>query len=276
MTVVRAEVLGVCMGVRRALSIVETTLAENPGTPVHTLGPLIHNPRTVEDLRRRGAVPVDGLMDVRGGIVVIRAHGVGPETLREIAARGLRLVDATCPHVLRVQRIVADGAARGCLAVIAGDAGHGEVQGIRAHAGRSVVVASVEEARAAELSAPALVVGQTTLPNKDYREIVAALKERDPQIEVHDTSCALTETRQESLKRLASQVDALLVIGGMESANTRWLHRTAQQTGKPAWHVEGVADIPAEVRRFASVGISAGASTPDAIIAEVEAALRAL
>jgi len=273
--VIRADVLGVCHGVRRALAIVEETLAAHPGEPIHTLGPLIHNPRTVEDLRRRGVVPADGLREIRDGIVVIRAHGVGPETLREIAARGLRLVDATCPHVRRVQQIVAEGAARGCLTVIAGDAEHGEVKGIRAYAGRSVVVASVGEARAAALSAPALVVSQTTFRSSDYGEIAAVLRDRDPAIEVFDTSCALTETRQESLRRLASRVDALLVIGGKGSANTRWLHQTALQTGRPAWHVEGAEDIPVEAFRFSTVGISAGASTPDAVIDEVENALAA-
>jgi 4-hydroxy-3-methylbut-2-en-1-yl diphosphate reductase len=274
--VIRADVLGVCMGVRRALTIVEETLAGNPGTPIHTLGPLIHNPRTVEDLRRRGVVPVDRLDEVRGGIVVIRAHGVGPETLREIAARGLRVVDATCSHVLRVQRIVAEHAAKGYFALIAGDAGHGEVKGIRAYAGRSAVVSTAAEARAVDLSSPALVVSQTTFRRQDYREIVAVLKEREPTIAVFDTSCALTETRQDSLRRLADRVDALLVIGGRESANTRWLHQTALQTGKPAWHIEGAGEIPAEIARYASVGISAGASTPDAIIAEVERALATL
>ncbi len=275
MIVKRADTLGVCMGVRRALAIVERALAENPGVPIYTLGPLIHNTRVVEEFRRRGVVPIEDVSGVRRGIVVIRAHGIGPRQREECERAGLRLIDATCPHVLKVHEIVRQHAARGFNAIIVGDADHGEVKGIRGYAGGSSVIASIAEARTVELPPRCIVVGQTTFKKAEYERICHILKLRKPDIVVFDTSCAATETRQESLLALAKEVDAILVVGGRHSANTCWLLQTALLTGRPSWHIEGAAEIPAEVSSYPIVGISAGASTPDAVIQEVEEALRA-
>lgn len=276
MTVVRADTLGVCRGVSRALEMVERTLEENPGTPIFTLGPLIHNPRVVEEFRARGVVPVKDVGEIDRGIVVIRSHGIGPEETRRVRESGLTCVDATCPHVRRAQRTVREHSARGYAAIIVGDAGHGEVQGIRGYADRSFVIDSAAQARSMEIPPRAIVVCQTTFDRTRYREICAVLRERSPDILVFDTGCSATEKRRESVAALAARVDAIVVIGGKQSANTRWLYQAALSTGRPAWHVEGADDIPAEVSRHERVGLSAGASTPESIIDEVEKALLAM
>lgn len=276
MIVLRADTLGVCRGVRRALAIVEQAIAENPGVPIYTLGPLIHNPRVVEEFRSRGVVPIENISQAREGIVIVSAHGIGPGLVEECGERGVRVIDATCPDVRRIQRMVREYAAGGCHVLIVGDANHREVIGIRGWAAGSSVIASVEEAERVELPAECIVVGQTTFKRAEYRAICEVIERRLPGITVFDTSCASTETRQRSLLSLAERVEALLVVGGRESANTRWLYQTALQTGKPSWHIEGAAEIPGELSRFGSVGISAGASTPDEVIDEVEESILAL
>ncbi len=276
MIVVRAETLGVCRGVSRALEMVERTLAETPGVPIFTLGPLIHNPRGVEEFRARGVVPVKDVAEVERGIVVIRSHGIGPEETRRVMESGLTCVDATCPHVRRAQRTVREHSAKGYAAIIVGDAGHGEVQGIRGYADVSFVIDSTAQARSLEIPPKAIVVCQTTFDRTRYNEICAILQKRSPDILVFDTGCSATEKRRESVASLAGRVDAIVVIGGKQSANTRWLYQAALSAGKPAWHVEGAHDIPAEISRYERVGISAGASTPESIIDEVEKALLAM
>lgn len=273
MIVIRAATLGTCRGVQRALAIVEHTLAEHPGEPVYTLGPLIHNPRVVEEYRRRGAVPVASLSDVERGIVVIRAHGIGPDERRRCGREGVTCVDATCPDVLRVQELVRDHAARGVGVVVVGDPSHVEVRAVRGYAPDSVVVSTESEAEAVTFPGPCIAVGQTTFPRDRYLRIAEVLRRCIPGLEVHETSCPATERRQQSLVELARKVEAIVVVGGKESANTRWLHQVAIATGRPAWHVEGADDLPPDIGAFSTVGISAGASTPESIIAEVEAAL---
>ncbi len=243
---------------------------------MYTLGPLIHNPRVVEEYRRRGVVAVAGLSEVGRGIVIIRAHGIGPEERRECTREGVTCVDATCPDVLRVQDLVRDHAARGFGVVVVGDPAHVEVRGIRGYAPGSVVVSSEDAAEAVTLSGPCIAVGQTTFPRDRFLRIAEILRRRIPGLDVHETSCPATERRQQSLVDLARRVEAIVVVGGRDSANTRWLHQVAVGTGRPAWHVEGAVDLPPDIGRFRTVGISAGASTPESLIAEVEAALAAL
>jgi 4-hydroxy-3-methylbut-2-enyl diphosphate reductase len=276
MIVKRAETLGVCKGVRRALNIVERALGQKHDGSLHTLGPLIHNPRVVEDFRVRGVSIVDDISRIRGGTVIVSAHGIGPKGREQCRRAGIHMIDATCPDVRRVQRLVAARSTSGAHILIVGDAAHREVQGIRGFAASSSVIATEDEARTVELPAACTVVSQTTFRRTEYEAICGILTRRKPDIEVLDTSCSATETRQKSLIELSRSVDALLIIGGKQSANTKWLFATALQTGKPCWHIEGAEEIPEEVSRYLSVGISAGASTPDFIVDEVERCLLAL
>jgi 4-hydroxy-3-methylbut-2-enyl diphosphate reductase len=274
MKVIRADSLGMCSGVRRALRMVEQALAEHPGTPVYTLGPLVHNARLVKDLSEKGVRPIELPLGAREGILVIRSHGIAPAARLECEGSGLRCIDATCPKVRRIHEAVLAHAAKGFGVLVAGEPGHPEVEGILGHARGARVVADLDDARSVPLDGPMLVVGQTTLARDAYAAICGVLRARKSGILVMESICEATESRRESLRRLAESVDALLVIGSAHSANTRWLFNAARATGRPAWQIEGVAEIPPGISAFEVVGLSAGASTPDILIDEVEAALR--
>jgi 4-hydroxy-3-methylbut-2-en-1-yl diphosphate reductase len=293
MTVKRAAVLGRCMGVRRAVELAQDT-ARREARPaeggldgrrpiVYTLGPLIHNPQAVKELADEGVVALseaelelrdaDGVPKVAGKAVVIRAHGVPPQLRERLAALGARVVDATCPRVLASQRRARDFALRGYTVVIAGDLGHGEVTGIAGYAPGSVVVGGPDEARSIELHAPVALIAQTTIKREEYEAIRDALAERFPGLEVVDSICPCTGERLAALEELAAEVDAIVVVGGRNSANTARLHSSALGLGKAAWLVETAAELPPEAFAYERVGITAGASTPESLIDEVEARL---
>ena len=276
MKVLRASVLGRCMGVRRAVGIAQETARREGGREVYTIGPLIHNPQAVAELAREGVVAIsESELDGRisGAAVVVRAHGVPPSMAERLEALGARVVDATCPRVLASQRKARDFHLRGFSVAIAGDAGHGEVLGIAGYAPGAVVVGGPEEARAAVLEPPVALIAQTTIRREEYEAIRDALAERFPDLAVVDSICPCTAERLESLARLAEEVDAVVVVGGRNSANTARLLAAARDRGKPAWLVETSAELPAEVFGYGRVGLTAGASTPESLIDEVEAGL---
>jgi 4-hydroxy-3-methylbut-2-enyl diphosphate reductase len=281
-TVKRAAVLGRCMGVRRAVGLAQDTAARERGV-VYTLGPLIHNPQAVEELAEQGIIALseselesrdaDGASRVAGKTVVIRAHGVPPGLRGRLLSLGARIVDATCPRVLASQARARDFALRGYSVVIAGDAGHGEVTGIAGYAPGAVVVGGPEEARAARLAPPVALIAQTTIKREEYEAIRDALVLRFPGLEVIDSICPCTAERLGALEALAAEVDAIVVVGGRNSANTARLHSSALALGKAAWLVETAAELPKEAFGYGRIGLTAGASTPESLIDEVEAAL---
>jgi 4-hydroxy-3-methylbut-2-enyl diphosphate reductase len=277
MTVIRAAVMGRCMGVRRAESLaLEAAARRSAALPVLTLGPLIHNPQAVAELEARGIVAVSEARleaEARGRTVVIRAHGVPPAMRARLEELGAEVVDATCPRVLASQRKAHDLAERGFTVIIAGDKDHGEVAGIAGCAPGSLVVASAEEAARVETPGPAALIAQTTMSSEEYLAIRAELERRIPDLLVVDSICPATEERRRSLSELAAKVEAIVVVGGRNSANTSRLHAAALAMGKPAWHVETAADLADEVFSFERVGLTAGASTPESLVDEVERAL---
>ncbi|HET7838140.1 MAG TPA: 4-hydroxy-3-methylbut-2-enyl diphosphate reductase [Rectinemataceae bacterium] len=277
MIVKRAEVLGRCMGVRRAVDLAMATADSDPSRPVYTLGPLIHNPQAVAELEARGVIALassDIDERVRGKSVVIRAHGVPPLLRSRLEELGARVVDATCPRVIASQRKARDYAAKGWKVIIAGDRDHGEVAGIAGYASAGwAVVGSSAEAEALELEGKAVVIAQTTIKTEEYKAICEVIARRFQAVELVDSICPATEDRQRALGRLAAETDALVVVGGRNSANTSRLFTTALALGKPAWHVETAAELPEEVFAYTRVGVTAGASTPESLVAEVEAAL---
>ena len=278
MTVKRAAVLGRCMGVRRAVDLALETAAAEDGKPVYTLGPLIHNPQAVAELAAKGVTPLsEAELDgrVAGRAVVVRAHGVPPSARARLEELGARIVDATCPRVLLSQRRARDFSERGYRVVIAGDRDHGEVTGIAGYAPGALVVGSPEEAAAVPGGGRLALIAQTTIKEEEYAAIREVLAKRFPLLEVVDSICPATEERRRALAELAEDCDAIVVVGGRNSANTARLHGTALALGKPAWLVETAAELPAEVFAFARVGVTAGASTPDGLVAEVEEALLA-
>lgn len=282
MKVIRAGVLGFCMGVRRAVDLACAEAAHAAGSgKVFTLGPLIHNPRVLEELERQGVGFLENLpADLSGISVIIRAHGVSPITEQEIHSRGGRVVDATCPRVKAGQLKAGSLERAGYRLFLAGEAGHAEVLGIKGYAPGCFVVGNAGEARAAaaglrvtEPDARTALIGQTTIRAEEYRSVADTIKEYFPRLEVVESICAATRDRQDSLRSLLDQVDAVVIAGGKESANTRRLFAIAEQREKPCVLAEAAGDIPAAFAAFQTVGLCAGASTPDSVIDEIEAAL---
>jgi 4-hydroxy-3-methylbut-2-enyl diphosphate reductase len=291
MRVIRARVLGFCMGVRRAVDMAEA-LGDRGG---RTLGPLIHNPRVLRTLRERGIEVLDEEAlppDLGGLTVILRAHGVSPGREQELRRRHAVLVDATCPRVKKNQIRARSLAAAGYALFIAGEKRHGEVAGLRGYAPRGRVVAdpaeAAEAARALFREQPAAevaLIGQTTISAAEYRAIGDAIRTLFPRLEVVDSICPATRERQDALGELCGLAEALVVAGGRASSNTRRLVDIARSRGKPAWLVESATELgdpgdpaspAAALARYRTIGLSAGASTPDSDITEIEAALAGL
>ncbi|MDR1030979.1 MAG: 4-hydroxy-3-methylbut-2-enyl diphosphate reductase [Treponema sp.] len=283
MRLIKAEVLGYCMGVRRAVSLATEALKAAAGVhPVYTVGPLIHNPQVLEQFRCQGLEVLDETEypEDSSPVLIIRAHGISPQIETSLACRGARLVDATCPIVKKSQ-IQARSlvAAEYCL-FLAGEQHHGEVIGIQGYAPACLVIANPGEAKeAAENlyhrtpSAKTALLGQTTIAPDEYQCIAQAIQVYFPHLEIIDSICKATRDRQQALIKLCTQVDALLVVGGKESANTRRLLAIAQTQGKKAWLVEATSEIPPEIRAYPTIGLAAGASTPDELIDAIALAL---
>jgi len=283
MTIIKADVLGMCMGVRRAESLARDAArrGRNSGRRVFTFGPLIHNPQAVEELRKEGVTALDpegfasGSHDaeVRGSIVVIRAHGAPPEAMEQLARIGAEIVDATCPRVLKSQNKAKILSEEGWKVVIAGDVAHGEVAGILGHAPMAMVVENADqaaEAAAGLIDRKVALIAQTTMKESEFEAIAAEFRKRCPRFLALSTLCPSTLDRQKALVKLAQLVDAIVVVGGKNSANTRRLAIAAAESGKPCWHVETEDELPQEIFSYGKVGLTAGASTPDFIVERVE------
>ena len=277
MNVIRARVLGFCMGVRRAVDLAYAQTGR-----AYTLGPLIHNPRVLEDLKCRGVETFDESTlpeNLDNVSVIIRAHGVSPQTEADLRHRGATVVDATCPKVKESQLKAAALAKAGYRLFLAGEEFHAEITGIRSYAGPAcyAVAGSAAEAEriAAKLhgedpGARTALIGQTTISAEEYQAIAGAIARFFPNLEITQTICAATRERQSSLRELLDKVDAVVIAGGKESANTRHLLAIAEASGKPCAFVETDADIPPAFFCFETVGLAAGASTPDSTIDAIE------
>ena len=274
MEVKLAATAGFCMGVKRAMDKA-LTVAQQGSRPTYTHGPLIHNPQAIEQLAAKGIHDFEECPNAPEGVVVIRAHGV-PEAVKDsLLARGMDVVDGTCPHVLASQRHIARYAAKGYAIVIAGDKDHAEVEGLKSRAGpRCIVVSTPAEAEAADLQEPACLIAQTTFNEATYGQIATVLRGRLKGIEVVHSICRATQRRQEEALRLAQEVEAMVVVGGRQSANTQRLAEISRSTGKPTFLVETAADLDVkELSHFRVVGLTAGASTPSWVTLSVLQAL---
>jgi 4-hydroxy-3-methylbut-2-enyl diphosphate reductase len=262
---------GVCFGVQRALRLAEEALGR--GEPVYCLGPLIHNPQEMQRLSKRGFCVIESLDEAgAAGILLVRSHGLGPDVVEQARARGLGIVDATCPLVRRVQTLAVELAEQGCRVIVAGEAAHPEVRAILGHAPSASVVGSVEDLAALDLGGRVALVAQTTFSPERFREMAAAMMGRDlPEVRVVDTICAATVDRQRAAAQLAERVDVMIVLGGRNSANTNRLAERCRAHGVETYHLEHAGEVqPEHLRGRRRVGIAAGASTPHWII---EAAL---
>ncbi len=278
MNVVLAENAGACYGVQRALDMAHDA-AEGSG-PVHTLGQLIHNPGVVAELDAVGVHVAAAPEDVSAGTVIIRSHGVTPDVHESLAGRGLNVVDATCPHVARAQRAAAELANGGCRVIVVGEEGHPEVEGLRAYAkreGTKVDVVPSPDAVPTDLRAPIGIVVQTTQRRENLDAVVEAVRAQGIEPIVKRTICSATRLRQDAAADLAGQVDAMVVIGGRNSSNTTRLAEICEAACPRAFHIESADEIdPAWFEGCETIGVTAGASTPENQISAVVQFLKAL
>lgn len=282
--IIRADIMGYCMGVRRAVEAAEQALLDNPRRPVYTYGPLIHNPSALSRLAAAGVVIVggDGGDDAaplpssfEGASVIIRAHGIPPLQREELVKRKAQIVDATCPRVLLSQKKALSYHEKGYAIILAGDKDHGEITGIAGYAPFCIVLENREDAeKLAFYPEKAVLISQTTIKQSEYDDIADVLSKHIPDLTVLNTICPATQERQKALEELSGQVEGIIVIGGKNSANTKRLYTTALLLAGRAWHIETPEEIPPEAFLLSRIGITAGASTPDEVIDAVEQALQ--
>ena len=258
------------MGVRRAVELA----LDAPGKhaePIYTYGPLIHNPQVLGLFAEKGISVLKSIPERGHGTVLVRAHGVPPADKKRLGDAGFQVVDATCPRVIRVQTIIRVHARKGFATIIIGDRDHPEVVGLVGYAGDvGYVVSSMAELDALPPFEKAIIVAQTTQNLRFYDQVKAWAAEKFPHYKTFDTICDSTEKRQAEVKRLAGRVDAVVVVGGKESGNTKRLAEIAAETGKPAFHIETEAELEGcRLDGVGQIGITAGASTPNWIIKRV-------
>lgn len=269
MKVILAETLGFCGGVRRAVDKIYKTLDETSGDKVYMEGPIIHNNSVIRDLESKGVSLLGDIDDLSDKKVVIRAHGITPELEDSIKERGGEVVDGTCPIVktsqIKIQKFVSDG----YFVVISGDKGHAEVIGLVGQAPNDTcVVAKPEDLKNYTFPEKTLLISQTTFSKPEFFRIEEALKEVCPTMKSLCTICGATKERQDAVIELANSVDAIVVVGGRTSSNTKRLKKAVEDV-VPTWLIEDVSELPDEIKQYKTIGVTAGASTPDNIIRDV-------
>lgn len=275
MEVILAKSAGFCFGVKRAVETVyEQTGTENR---IYTYGPIIHNEEVVKDLESKGVTVLEGEEDLRKldkGTVVIRSHGVSREICEMIEKKGLTCVDATCPFVKRIHRIVEKESGEGRRIIIIGNPGHPEVEGIMgwSHTPADVIESAEEAEKFTCLPGEKLcLVSQTTFNYNKFKELVEIFQKKGYNITIVNTICNATEERQTEAREIADKVDAMIVIGGKHSSNTRKLYEICRERCKSTYLIQTLDDLHLELPETAAlVGITAGASTPNNIIEEVQ------
>ena len=275
MEVILAKSRGFCFGVRRA---VETVYEEiEKGEEIYTYGAIVNNEEVVGDLQKKGVKVIEGreeLKKVTSGTVVIRAHGVAKDVYEQIEKQGLKLIDATCPFVKRIHKIVEKESSEGKLVVVVGSAVHPEVEGIVGWCKTpAVIVETLEEASdfETEKGKEICIVSQTTFNYNKFQDIVEIFQKKDYNVSVANTICNATEERQKEAKEIAASVDVMIVIGGRHSSNTRKLYEICSKECANTYFIQTLDDLHLELPKSVRlVGITAGASTPNNIIEEVQ------
>ena len=276
MKVIVAKTAGFCFGVKRAVDTVYQQ-AETGKKPIYTYGPIIHNEEVVRELEQKGVRILKDEDELEGlceGTVIIRSHGVPRRIYEKIRSRNLELVDATCPFVKKIHKIVDEYSSRGADILVVGNEGHPEVEGIKGWCrGRVDVIGTEEEARAYRRNPEhsLCIVSQTTFNYKKFDKLVEFFsKMRYDRLDILNTICSATEERQSEAREIAGRVDSMIVIGGSHSSNTRKLFEICRNECEDTYYIQTLKDL--DMRRLPSrgcVGITAGASTPNNLIEEV-------
>lgn len=274
MKVVKSEILGFCFGVRRAVDLAKKALVENNQKKVYSLGPLIHNEFVLDNLKNQGLIiveenEIEKIEDE--SVVIIRAHGVSPEVINQLSEKKCVIVDATCPRVKCSQKIVEKNS--DSKIYLTGDSNHGEVKGIAGYAKNDFYLIKNEEDAnnvCLDEGEKAVLLSQTTFSKKEFEKIKDILVSKNLSLQVVNTICSATKERQESLVNLCKDVEAVIVVGGKNSANTNRLYQIAKNNCKNVFYIETENEITKEMFAFEKIGITAGASTPDELICAVE------
>lgn len=272
--VIRAVSMGYCMGVQNAIDYAERALSQN--SKVYSHGPLIHNNKELARLASRGMhVMEEDIPIEEGATVVVRAHGIHPQERAKIKAQNVAIIDATCPLVLVNQKTVRRKSNEGAVVVIAGHAGHAEMQALVGFADSYLIVETLEDVGRLDLdiNKTYFLLAQTTLQPAVFEQIQQAMRQRIPHVEIFNSICAATKERQQAIKGLAPQVDAIVVVGDRKSANSRGLVALAESLGRKCYLVEGPEDVTVEMKSYTKIGLSAAASAPGWLIDNVETAL---
>ena len=283
--VLKASIIGYCMGVRKAVNSAIQARKDYPESNIFTLGELIHNPTTLKKLQLLGITVVqeeelDSTLK-EGDVVIVRAHGTSPQILSLLNEKKVIVIDSTCPHVVSNRRLAQECGKKGVV-ILAGDKNHPELKSIRSyvlqHSNASCVIAqNVEEASEIVLvneDAPAFLIAQTTIKEEEFNLIKDCLASRIKNLKVFNTICSATYKRQKAIKELFGEVDAVIVIGGKNSANTKRLFTTCQEHKIPSCFIEDIEELPEEFYAFERIGLASGASTPDEVIDSIERKLK--
>lgn len=277
MVIKLAKTAGFCFGVKRAVETVYEQLKEHEGKKIYTYGPIIHNDEVIHDMEEKGVVVLANeqeLLDAGDGIVIIRSHGVPRNICLLMEENGISYVDATCPFVKKIHRIVQEKSKEGYEVLIIGNPMHPEVQGIKGWAeGEVRVIQSAEEAKAfhTDFSRKICIVAQTTYNYNKFKDLVEIISKKGYDITVLNTICSATKERQEEAERIADEVEAMIVIGDKKSSNTQKLFEICNHACNNTYYIQTLDDLDMnQLRSVETVGITAGASTPNKIIEEVQ------
>lgn len=277
MNVKRAKTAGFCFGVKRAVETVYEQAKNSDAAPIYTYGPIIHNEEVVKDLENQGVIVLrteQELEQLTEGTVIIRSHGVAKYIYEKLEKKKIQIVDATCPFVKKIHRIVSRESAAGKQIVIIGNPKHPEVEGIRGWAGEQVFVVETKEDAASLVldSARAVcVVAQTTFNYNKFQDLVEIISKKSYDVSVLNTICGATRERQTEARSIAEEVDAMIVIGDKHSSNTQKLFEICKGACKDTYYIQTLDDLDMnQLRSVETVGITAGASTPNNIIEEVQ------
>jgi len=268
MKIIVAKTAGFCFGVKRAVDMAFKT-AKKKQEGVFTLGPIIHNPQVIEKLKQEGIQPIEDIDAPGIEDIIIRTHGIPLQLMNRISESGFNIIDATCPFVKKAQRYAKLLREEGYQVIILGDRGHPEVQGLMSYAGDDAVVVDSEKALP-KIKRNVGIVVQTTQPVEALKKLFGKVIEQVKNVKVYNTICSSTALRLKETAAMAKKVNIMLVVGGKNSANTTQLAKLCRSLSVPTYHIETSAELISEWMNGAdSVGITAGASTPDWIIEDI-------
>ncbi|MEW6097148.1 MAG: 4-hydroxy-3-methylbut-2-enyl diphosphate reductase [bacterium] len=276
MEIIKVKNAGFCFGVKRAIDLAFES-AKKEKNHVYTLGPLIHNPQVCEKLKEQGIIEAKNLNEIKSGVVILRSHGVPPNLYKEIFNAGLKIVDAVCPSVKKVQSIAHELKEEGYEVIVVGEKNHPEVKSIIGTVeGDTIVVEGPKEAEKLKIHYRKIgIIAQTTQTFENFKRVVEVLLDKAKELKINNTICKAVENIQKDSLNVAKQVDLMLVVGGKNSANTNRLFQLCKTCTKHIYHIETADEIELSwLKGVRKIGITGGTSTPHWIIEQVENRLK--